>query len=120
MRGRHWGWSRSNIMNNLGNKNSKAVPGSSHTDLIQSTIYRSDVATPPNDLSEVLLRAAMIGDSVSLNVLLDRGADVNCRDDQGRSALIEASFGGHCDVVKLLIARGADLNASDKDGWTAL
>src|SRR5258708_10741515 len=105
-------------MNNLGKKILRAASGSSHIGLVQSSTHNSEVTLPPDELPKIVLRAAMIGDLSSLSVLLDRGADVNCRDGHGRTALIEASFGGHCDVVKLLIARGADLNASDSDGWT--
>jgi hypothetical protein len=52
--------------------------------------------------------------------ILDKGADVNARDEDGNTALIIAvSFGGR-DVVEMLLRRGADANARNKSGETAL
>jgi ankyrin repeat protein len=45
---------------------------------------------------------------------------VKARDSTGRTALIEAVFGGHKDAVELLLKRGAEVNGQDADGWTAL
>ena len=65
------------------------------------------------------MRAAMIGNTIAVVALLER-VDVNSRDENGRTALIEAAFGGHEETVRALIERGADVNACDRDGWTAL
>ncbi|MFC1835615.1 ankyrin repeat domain-containing protein [Thermodesulfobacteriota bacterium] len=48
------------------------------------------------------------------------GADVNARNADGWTRLMEASFNGDIRTVKALLARGADVNAKDQDGWTAL
>jgi len=47
--------------------------------------------------------------------LLERGADVNARDDEGCTALMSASL----DSVRLLVENGADINARNSDGETA-
>ena len=53
--------------------------------------------------------------------LLAAGADVNLRDDAGRTLLHEASYAGHKEIVELLITKGADLNAKGLlDGGTPL
>jgi ankyrin repeat protein len=52
--------------------------------------------------------------------LLEEGADVNARDNDGRTALMEACDAGFLDVVKLLLQKGAEVNAQDRYGWTAL
>lgn len=54
-------------------------------------------------------------------ILLDGGADVNRRDNRGRTALIIAAS-EHCykDTLKELVRAGADVNVADKDGKTAL
>ncbi len=38
----------------------------------------------------------------------------------GRTALIEAAWGGNAAVVELLIKKGADVNAADSSGYTAI
>jgi ankyrin repeat protein len=66
-----------------------------------------------------LLLAASEGRLDAVRYLLDQGADVNARDERGRSALTEAAFYGNASVIKELILRGADLNAVSDEG-TAL
>jgi ankyrin repeat protein len=66
-----------------------------------------------------LLLAAGEGRLDAVRYLLDQGADVNARDERGRSALTEAAFNGNPSVIKELILRGAELNALSDEG-TAL
>lgn len=66
-----------------------------------------------------LLLAAGEGRLDAVRYLLDQGADVNARDERGRSALAEAAFYGNVSVIKELILRGADINAISDEG-TAL
>jgi ankyrin repeat protein len=66
-----------------------------------------------------LLLAASEGRLDAIRYLLDQGADVNARDERGRSALTEAAFNGNASVIKELILRGAELNALSDEG-TAL
>lgn len=51
--------------------------------------------------------------------LIERGANVNARDD-GQTPLIRAAQRGHIEVAKVLLEHGADVNARDDDGQTAL
>ncbi len=58
-----------------------------------------------------------------VELLLDKGADVNIEDDSGYAPLhIAASYAAKHNpkVVELLISKGADINAKDNDGKTAL
>ena len=51
---------------------------------------------------------------------LKQGADVNARDELGRTPLMWSAFHGSLTILEILIAGGADLNARDKMGRTAL
>ncbi len=53
-------------------------------------------------------------------VLLDAGADMNAREENGRTALHGAASQGYDDIVKFLVEHGADVNAADHDGATPL
>ena len=55
-----------------------------------------------------------------VQLLIDGGADVNAKTEDGSTALYQAAYRGYEAAVKLLIDGGADVNAKTKDGWTAL
>ena len=55
-----------------------------------------------------------------INLLLDRGADINHRDLGRLTPVIRASWNGQQAAVALLIERGADVSAEDDFGNTAL
>nr|CDP29975.1 Putative protein of unknown function [Podospora anserina S mat+] len=68
-----------------------------------------------------LRSAASHGRDARIRELLDRGADIDARDEGGFTALMWAVDGGHLSTVRLLVENGADLDArSDQEGNTAL
>jgi ankyrin repeat protein len=69
------------------------------------------VVSRPDILSNQLSYAAFDGDLNRCKALLDAGADVNFRDEDGWSAIHGAVSGGHVKVCALLAKRGADLGA---------
>lgn len=64
--------------------------------------------------------AAVSGDLAGAQTALDHGADVNARDESGRTPLMLASAAGHTEIVRLLIERHADVNLKDSAGETAI
>jgi len=70
--------------------------------------------------SERLHSSAKSGEYANVEILVEKGVDVNAQDNDGDTALMIAVREGHTEVVKLLIEVGADVNAQDSDGDTAL
>jgi ankyrin repeat protein len=69
-----------------------------------------------------LLLSPPFGDATGALAFIERGADPNGRDPEGRTALMLAASSDAIpvDTVKALIGRGADVNASTERGETAL
>lgn len=67
-----------------------------------------------------LIVASRYGDTEIVAMLLEKGDDVNAKDDSGWTALIVASFYGHPEMVEMLLNNGSDVNAKNNDGYTAL
>ena len=69
------------------------------------------------------IKAALAGDAVTLQSLLENGADKNEAAIDGKTALWHATNNGHLDIVRLLVEQGADKEwTNDEDGtplWIA-
>jgi ankyrin repeat protein len=50
-------------------------------------------------------------DATQIQALLSRGADIDVRDEAGRTALLIATHGNRIEVARVLIEAGADVNA---------
>lgn len=64
--------------------------------------------------------SALNGQIAPVDNLINQGADVNHINQEGRTALMLASFNGHFDIVNLLINKGANINLVDNLGRSAL
>lgn len=67
-----------------------------------------------------LLRCVQKGQTDSVKLLLDKGANLEADDERGRAPLAIAAMAGHLDTLELLLERGAKLEALDKDGRSPL
>ena len=67
-----------------------------------------------------LHEASRAGDTERVKKLLDDGAPLDEKDEDGDTALMLASNKGHTEVVKLLLDKGALLDGKNKGGDTAL
>jgi len=73
------------------------------------------------ELNSQLLMAGSKGDLAKIRSLLDKGADVNARNEHGWTVLMFAAVSGNKEMAKLLLSRkDVDVNAMAQDGWTAL
>jgi hypothetical protein len=72
------------------------------------------------DVNASLFAAVGAGDAKEVARLLNKGADVNCRNPWTMTPLMLASMEGHRAVAEVLIKKGADLNTRDRQGYTAL
>ena len=68
----------------------------------------------------LLILASEIGAAPTVAQILDNGADIETRAEDGSTALMMAAGAGHADVVKQLLASGADVRTRRQSGVTAL
>ncbi|MBV8330985.1 MAG: ankyrin repeat domain-containing protein [Verrucomicrobia bacterium] len=71
------------------------------------------------EVNRALLVAALTGHRDIAKILLDNGAEVDTRADDGRTPLMLAATRGDTDLVSLLLASGADPTLIDRSGETA-
>lgn len=73
-------------------------------------------ADPKTEARDLLWAAVRAGDEKAIIAAIEKGADVNARNEYGITALWIAASKGKTEVVELLVARGANPNARD-DIW---
>lgn len=72
-----------------------------------------------DSLDRGLLVAALMGHGNVIRVLLDQGADINARTENGETPLMLAAQKHRVDVAQILLASGADKSIQDVSGKTA-
>lgn len=72
------------------------------------------------NVNDELGNAVLAGDKDRISFLIEKGADVNKRDNEGYAPLHTAARNKRAEIITLLLAHGADANLKDRDGFTPL
>lgn len=72
------------------------------------------------DKNRKLTIAALDGNTIAVQSLLDQGADINYKGKDGWTPLIRATFSRDIDTIRFLLEKGADVNEMGDNGDTAL
>ena len=73
-----------------------------------------------DDQNSLLLLAVNRSDEKVVDLLLEKGADINCRDRSGRTPLFRAVSDGNKKIARLLLDKGADIDVEDGSARTPL
>jgi ankyrin repeat protein len=65
-------------------------------------------------------QSALDGELEKVKMLLKQGVDSNAADEEGRTALMLASYNGHSEIVLVLLDDGAEIDRRDSMDRTAL
>ncbi len=71
-------------------------------------------------LSEMLVKAAMMGNKNTVIELIHSGRSPNSQNVYGETPLMGAVYSGHNQLVEILLSEGADANISDNKGNSSL
>jgi len=85
---------------------------SDHLDIIKYLVSKG--------VSITSMAAAGYGQIKIVKYLVNHGAHIDAKDNNGDTAMINAAGYGYLKTVKYLILRGADVHAKDNNGVTAL
>ena len=73
-----------------------------------------------NGRTPLMIAARHEGAVAIVGLLIEKGADVNAKDNQGTNALMQAATAADVETLKLLLTKEADINAKATSGSTAL
>ncbi len=80
-----------------------------------------NISTKNGNCTPLFFACAGNGPIEMAQLLIEHGADVNWRDEEGGTALHAAANHNRTDLITLLIAKGSEVNVKRKaDGWTPL
>ena len=88
--------------------------------LLLSVLSGAQALAADEALEKELRIAASIGDTETVERLLDQGASADAANNFGKTALMMAIEGDNLETVALLLARGASVNARTVAGCSAI
>jgi uncharacterized protein len=68
----------------------------------------------------ILMDAVIVNNVNIVNLIIDKGADIDAVDLEGWTALMHSTVHNSIGSLKILIDAGAKLDTKDLEGWTAL
>ncbi|MCL5277841.1 MAG: ankyrin repeat domain-containing protein [Deltaproteobacteria bacterium] len=86
-------------------------------DLLKKAGAKTDA---DEDINQAVIAMASDGDTKGVKFIIGKGANVNAKDDDGKTVLMFAVEMSSVDLIKFLIEKKADVNAKNNDGNTAL
>ena len=92
-----------------------SVPASTPSPSRAASVQPSQSAPDQSRLDEQLRDAAWDNDVANAGRLIERGADVNAKDETVQSAYLIATSEGYLDLLRLALRNGARID--DKDSW---
>jgi ankyrin repeat protein len=91
-----------------------------NSDLLKTLLkYGADVVEDDGKVKALLL-ATGAGHELTVQTLLESGAEINARDSEGSTALDWAVPSGNENMVRLLLCNGANVKSKDEYGNTAM
>src|SRR5260370_13003010 len=87
---------------------------------VWSPVYCQVQGEPGSVISKSLYEALRQGDMAKVRAAINEGVDVNSRDVDGNTLLMQAAVYATAADLESLVAHGAELNATNKGGHTAL
>jgi len=101
--------------------NQTVLSYASSPDIVKALIENGADVNANSGGTTPLKSASTLGRLDVVRELLDKGADIDIRDNEyGQTALIAASIFDHLDIARELIGEGADMEIGDYSGKTAL
>jgi len=91
-----------------------------YTDIVRALVSRGAPVSVSLQGAPAIVVAASENCTATVAFLLERGADVNARADDGTTALIAAAQRGLVAIGEMLIAKGADMelrNKKEQNAW---
>ena len=82
--------------------------------------FESDIHARDSYGNQPLIWAARNGYDLTVRALIDRGAQIAVKNNEGVTALYWAANNGHVSILLQLLQKGANCRPKDKIGWTPL